>query len=36
VAAYACLDKDVEPDPSKLMMPFVFIKKNVLLSFIDS
>jgi len=27
VAAYACLDKDVEPDPSKLMMPFVFIKK---------
>jgi len=23
VAAYACLDKDVEPDPSKLMMLFL-------------
>jgi len=28
MAAYACLDKDLEPDPSKLMMPFIFYIKN--------
>jgi len=36
MAAYACLDKDLEQDPSKLMMPLIFYIKIVLLSFIDS